>query len=41
MAGSLGIAEATADMINAFGPLFLDLGVVDPHDLRDFYGPHW
>ena len=39
LSGSLGIAEATTDTINAIGPLFPDPGPVDPQDLRDFYGP--
>ena len=38
MEGSLGVAEATHDTIDAIGPLFPDLGVVDPQDLIDLYG---
>ena len=35
----MGVADATEDTIHGLGPLFPDPGVVDPHDLMDYYGP--
>ena len=39
LAWSLGVADATEDIIKGIGPLFPDPGGVDPQDLMDYYGP--